>query len=190
MSTKQLALLVSLLSFLVDAYSTSGVTQTTSQHNEIQHATWMFRGHPIAYEELGTGSGTPILLLNGFGMGSFHQHRLMQKLSETHTVYGIDYLGQGRSWPLDCQDGASDNEKNLQYSGSLWKDQIIDFIDQMVGERVHLVGNSVGGHLSAFIAAERPDLVDSCTLLNATPVWGLNLPGWTGQLPAPSFRQE
>lgn len=118
-------------------------------------------------------------------MGSFHQHRLMNQLSEAHTVYGIDYLGQGQSWPLNCQDGTSENEKDLQYSGSLWKDQIIEFIDQTIGGHVHLVGNSVGGHLAAFIAAERPDLVETVILLNATPVWGLNLPGWSGHLPAP-----
>jgi hypothetical protein len=69
----------------------------------------------------------PILLLNGFGVGSFHQHRLVHELladkggtKENHppqrTVYCIDYLGQGRSWPKDCQDGLGENEKDLQYS--------------------------------------------------------------------------
>ena len=53
--------------------------------------------------------------------------------------------------------------------------------------KIHLVGNSVGGHLATFIAAARPDLVKSLGLLNATPVWGLNLPGWNGQLPAPWY---
>lgn len=68
----------------------------------------------------------PILLLNGFGVGSFHQHRLIPELlRSTHddsnnipsrTVYCMDYLGQGRSWPKDCQDGQSKNELGLQYS--------------------------------------------------------------------------
>ena len=51
--------------------------------------------------------------------------------------------------------------------------------------KVHLIGNSVGGHLSAILAAKRPDLIESICLLNATPVWGLNLPGWDGVLPPP-----
>ena len=51
--------------------------------------------------------------------------------------------------------------------------------------KIHLVGNSVGGYLATFIAAARPELVKSLSLLNATPVWGLNLPGWNGELPAP-----
>jgi hypothetical protein len=32
----------------------------------------------------------------------------------TRQVYGIDYLGQqGRSWPVDCDDGNSENERKL-----------------------------------------------------------------------------
>ncbi|KAG7360484.1 alpha/beta fold family hydrolase [Nitzschia inconspicua] len=144
---------------------------------------------------------TPILLLNGFGVGSFHQHRLIPRLLETNsedvpnqqyrrTIYCVDYLGQGRSWPKDCQDGRSVSEQGLQYSAETWIDQIVTFIEQVIlteqtSNKVHLVGNSVGGHLAAYIAARRPDLVESICLLNPTPVWGLNLPGWSGTLPAP-----
>lgn len=156
----------------------------------------------------------PILLLNGFGVGSFHQHRLIPELlkddssnsnakQKPRTVYCIDYLGQGRSWPKHCMDGKGENEKDLQYSANTWCEQIIDFIEQVVvpsekmqtnndNERagtattkVHLVGNSVGGHLAAHIAMRRPDLVSSICLLNPTPVWGSKLVGWNGHLPAP-----
>ena len=178
-----------------------------------------------------SSSGTPILLLNGFGVGSFHQHRLIERLftassssnttsssttttkEQRHptTVYCMDYLGQGRSWPKQCQDGRSINEQGLQYSAELWVEQIITFIEDIIqpsemelkdtssslesgqrqqrhalrGCKVHIVGNSVGGHLAAYVAARRPDLVESIVLLNPTPVWGLNLPGWTGHLPPP-----
>ncbi|KAL3918731.1 MAG: hypothetical protein SGARI_007386 [Bacillariaceae sp.] len=73
----------------------------------------------------------------------------------------------------------------------MWIDQIITFIEAVIlpeqqkHQKVHLVGNSVGGHLAAYIAARRPDLVESICLLNPTPVWGLNLPFWDGNLPAP-----
>jgi pimeloyl-ACP methyl ester carboxylesterase len=148
----------------------------------------------------------PILLLNGFGVGSFHQHRLISCLlekrsgqvvnssSRLRTIYCMDYLGQGRSWPRDCQDGMSISEQGLQYSAETWIDQIITFIEQVIlpeqhqqscNNKVHLVGNSVGGHLAAYIAIRRPDLIESICLLNPTPVWGLNLPGWSGTLPAP-----
>ena len=166
------------------------------------------RGHHIGYEEARREHDSrsddvdaqhdPILLLNGFGVGSFHQHRLIQNVfetgKETRRVFGIDYLGQGRSWPVDCDDGNSENEAGLIYSADVWLDQVVDFITHVIlpqyGARptkVHLVGNSVGGHLAAVLAARRPDLVASICLLNPTPVWGLNLPGWSGHLPPPAI---
>lgn len=142
-----------------------------------------------------------MLLLNGFGVGSFHQHRLIPNIipegSNNRRVYAIDYLGQGNSWPIQCQDGKSDFEKGLMYSIDTWADQIIQFIEKVIvpshlsqkdnckDVKVHLVGNSVGGYLSTLLARKRPDLVNSICLLNATPVWGLNLPGWNGMLPPP-----
>ncbi|EJK67070.1 hypothetical protein THAOC_11942, partial [Thalassiosira oceanica] len=115
-------------------------------------------------------------------------------------IYALDYLGQGRSWPPGCDDGFSPAEDGLGYSADTWVEQVEDFVAEVVldgrggpgaGEgkgkkrRAHLLGNSVGGYLSAMLASRRPDLVESLTLVNATPVWGLNLPGWDGRLPAP-----
>ena len=93
----------------------------------------------------------PILLLNGFGVGSFHQHRLMRQLlfqqnheneqsSKTTTakkkkryvIYGIDYLGQGKSWPKDPQDGNSPDEYQLGYSADMWLDQLASFLQEVV----------------------------------------------------------
>lgn len=200
----------------------------------IQRKSWDFRGHQIGYEEatrvhndaeesittsIIEDHSTPILLLNGFGVGSFHQHRLFPKLIQidkndddnydattssddrlmetTRKVYGIDYLGQGRSWPVDCDDGNSLNEKGLIYSIDTWADQIIQFIEEIIltdsnantnantNTKVHLIGNSVGGYLAVVLAVKRPDLIGSICLLNATPVWGLDLKGWSGHLPPP-----
>lgn len=210
----------------------------------IESKSWLYKGHHIGYEEANRikevdennhvakspkNGVNPILVLNGFGVGSFHQHRLMPNLisvqpssssssSSNHattknensnnnqeivrTVYGIDYLGQGRSWPIDCDDGNSKNEKGLIYSIDTWVDQIVEFIETVIVPnhatermgsetlKVHLIGNSVGGHLSAILAAKRPDLIESITLLNATPVWGLNLPFWDGQLPPPPIPRK
>jgi pimeloyl-ACP methyl ester carboxylesterase len=176
-------------------------------------STWMFQGHQIAYEcrkastkSQDVLSPTPLLLLNGFGMGSFHQHRLMNALfanvstnprttvgdkttnSFHRDVYGLDYLGQGNSWPIDCDDGNAPSEQGLRYCAETWLHQIIGFIENVVPQKkVHLVGNSVGGYLAVFVAALRPDLVESVALTNATPIWGLNLPFWSGHLPAPSI---
>jgi len=194
---------------------------------------WDYRSkHDIGYDVATTVSRSnssnarvePILLLNGFGVGSFHQHRLVETLlgggsgtsskqqqqqqqqqepSTPTTVYCMDYLGQGRSWPRECRDGNGKDENGLQYSADTWCEQVIDFLEMVVIPshqtpdddektnttpcRVHLVGNSVGGHLAAHVALRRPDLVASLCLLNPTPVWGSKLPGWNGHLPAPAI---
>ena len=71
----------------------------------LEQSTWMFKKYPIAYEVAsdvvsGNRDVVPILLLNGFGVGSFHQHRLMKQLLSQHQssdantqykIYGIDY---------------------------------------------------------------------------------------------------
>jgi pimeloyl-ACP methyl ester carboxylesterase len=249
--------------------------------------TWMFRDkHPIYYERYclpiqsnrnvdntctdaetaattttttTTTTNTNILLLNGFGMGTFHQQRFIHEMirqrqqhehnqssssSSTATtnnntdtnsqmiLYSIDYLGQGKSWPIQCDDGNSVAEDQLQYSAQTWMEQIVQFIQQVIlvddttttttatnsdskedtaaftshdesaktkmkqshnngpphqQQRVHLVGNSVGGYLATYVAATHPKFIASLVLLNATPIWGLNLPGWSGHLPAPNL---
>jgi len=194
--------------------------------------------YPIAYEVAKVVSDTddnsddnaitttvPILLLNGFGVGSFHQHRLMRQLlieqqqqehpnnKRQYIIYGIDYLGQGKSWPTNPQDGNSIDEYLLGYSADMWLDQLSSFVQEVIllsslessttaeelestalecnvvnnnnNNKVHLVGNSVGGYLATILTHRYPQLVSSLTLLNATPVWGLNLPGWDGKLPSP-----
>lgn len=172
---------------------------------------WDFRGHSVAYEEFITKSddhqtsSEPVLLLNGFGVGSFHQHRLVSRLMQRNAgtlsdskefapsyVYCLDYLGQGQSWPTDCDDGNSVSERGLRYCVYTWADQVATFIEEVIlpgakSKYVHIVGNSLGGHI-AVILAVRPgvrDCIASLVLLNATPVWGLNLPFWSGHLPPP-----
>ena len=170
--------------------------------------TWMFNNkYPIAYEVacynkdiMIKNNVVPILLLNGFGVGSFHQHRLMNQLLLQHQsttlssnlqyrIYAIDYLGQGKSWPANCDDGMSEDEYNLGYSADMWIDQLTNFIVQVIigdtSEKVHIVGNSVGGYLGTILSYRHPHLVSTLTMLNGTPLWGLNLPMWDGKLPAP-----
>lgn len=172
----------------------------------VRRGTWSYRGHEVWYYEashdaegsyfdfakqsrdsLPCDNGHPILLLNGFGVGSSHQERLINQLvNEGVTgkkIYCMDYIGQGRSWPNGKNDG-------IIYSAETWIDQIISFIDNVIHPKhgngqVDLVGHSVGGYLAVALADRRPDLVQSLCLLGPTPLWGFNLPGWSGHLPAP-----
>ena len=140
-------------------------------------------------------SPEPVLLLNGFGVGLFHWDRIMLPLAERcgEDVFGMDYLGQGSSWPVDCADGNAPSEQGLRYSIDDWVDQTVTFIEDQIlasfpdAERVHLIGNSLGGLISTIVASRRPDLVCRVCLLNATPLWGGNLPGWDARLPGPKL---
>mmetsp|Transcript_22951 Transcript_22951/g.49660 ORF Transcript_22951/g.49660 Transcript_22951/m.49660 type:complete len:510 (+) Transcript_22951:53-1582(+) len=194
-----------------DASELDSHSHDTENKIVLEQKTWMFQNkYPIAYEVASNVVDNdanndddvevvPILLLNGFGVGSFHQHRLMRQLllennesqlQQQYLIYGIDYLGQGKSWPENCDDGKSNDELNLGYSADLWLDQLKGFIEEVIvpsstSKKVHLAGNSVGGYLSTILTNRHPHLISSLTLMNATPVWGLNLPGWDGKLPAP-----
>lgn len=158
----------------------------------IKSGTWLWRENlQIYYEVAGTeyvgGGASPLLLLPGFGVGTFHFERNLAALAESlkRPIYTMDFIGQGLSWPL----GPPIETDNLCYSVDTWRDQITGFLEQVVGEPAYLVGNSLGGYLSVCVAYARPDLCAGLALLNATPFWAFNNPNtpmfWDGTLPAP-----
>lgn len=158
----------------------------------------------------------PILFLPGFGVGSFHYEKQLKDLGRDYRVWAIDFLGQGLSLPVEdptsqSEDGSTSEEKNavwgfgektepwaseLVYSMDLWQDQVRYFVEEVIGEPVYIVGNSLGGFVALCFAAQHPHLVKGVTLLNATPFWGF-LPNplksprlarifpWAGKFPLP-----
>lgn len=48
--------------------------------------------------------------------------------------------------------------EGLAYSIDMWTCQLKDFINEVIGQRVFLAGNSLGGLLSANVAATQPQL--------------------------------
>jgi len=139
----------------------------------------------VHYEQAGD-SGPVLLLLPGFGVGTFHFAAQLEALSSTHRVYALDFLGQAKSWPEDAQ--------GLGFSCDLWAEQVASFVEEVIGEPAFLAGNSLGGFVATYVAATRPELVRALVLLNATPFWS-NVPNsvrepsasvsWNGVLPAP-----
>ena len=44
----------------------------------------------------------PLLLLPGFGVGTFHYEKQLEELGEAgYRVFTCDFFGQGKSWPED-----------------------------------------------------------------------------------------
>lgn len=148
-----------------------------------------WRGFNINYEVIGS-SGPSVLLIPGFGVGTFHYHRNINFLqAKGFKVWSLDLVGQGQSWPIA-------DARGVCYSVDTWRDQISYFIDNIIMEPVHLAGNSLGGYLSVYTAHANPALVKSVTLMNPTPFWAFfkknNLSSspfnlWDGTLPSPKI---
>ncbi|XP_043712747.1 pheophytinase, chloroplastic [Telopea speciosissima] len=120
---------------------------------------WMWRGHKIHYVE--QGEGFPIVLIHGFGASAFHWRYNIPELAKSYKVYAIDLLGFGWS------------EKALiEYDAMVWRDQIVDFMKEIVKEPAVLVGNSLGGFTALVTAADLPEQIAGVALLNSAGQFG------------------
>ena len=82
--------------------------------------------------------------------------RLSAALAPFATGYSLDLPGSGRSDPPP--DG--------RYSPAADADLVAGAIEQVTGGPVHLVGNSYGGVVATLVAARRPDLVRTLTVIS------------------------
>lgn len=118
---------------------------------------WEWQGHRIHYVQAGESHGKPpLLLVHGFGASTDHWRKNITELQQNFSVWAIDLLGFGRS-----------PKAPVVYSGSLWRDQLHDFITEVIGEPVVLAGNSLGGYASLCLAAQRPESAKGLILLNS-----------------------
>ncbi|WP_030007347.1 alpha/beta fold hydrolase [Picosynechococcus sp. NKBG042902] len=118
---------------------------------------WRWRGYDIHYVQAGTSQGKPpLLLVHGFGASTDHWRKNITVLQGDFSVWAIDLLGFGRS-----------PKAPVVYSGALWRDQLRDFINEVIGEPVVLAGNSLGGYASLCAAAQCPEVAKGLILLNS-----------------------
>ncbi|KAJ6849334.1 uncharacterized protein M6B38_270095 [Iris pallida] len=116
---------------------------------------WNWKGYLIQYTVVGD-DGPPILFVHGFGAFLEHFRDNISSMADSgHRVWGITLLGFGRS-----------EKPNFVYSELMWAELLRDFIVDVVGEPVHLVGNSIGGYFSASVAGLWPSLAKSLVLIN------------------------
>jgi len=118
---------------------------------------WQWQGQSIYYVRAGRSSQRPpLLLVHGFGASTDHWRKNIAELQNDFEVWAIDLLGFGRS-----------AKPNRQYSGDLWRDQLYNFITEVIGQPAVLVGNSLGGYACLCVAAQRPDAAAGLVLLNS-----------------------
>ena len=124
-------------------------------------AYWQWRGQTIYYVKAGDSleeqgrDRPPLLLVHGFGASTDHWRKNIAGLSRYFEVWAIDLLGFGRSTKAD-----------MSYNGTLWRDQLHDFITEVIGRPAVLAGNSLGGYASLCLAAQRPESAVGLILLN------------------------
>ncbi|MGK7946330.1 MAG: alpha/beta fold hydrolase [Microcystaceae cyanobacterium] len=119
---------------------------------------WQWQGHDIYYVKAGENNqdSPPLLLVHGFGASTDHWRKNIAELKENYPVYAIDLLGFGRS-----------AKPNLEYSGALWRDQLNDFVQEVIGRPAILAGNSLGGYASLCMAAQCPESALGVVLINS-----------------------
>lgn len=98
----------------------------------------------------------PALFVHGLGGSSLNWSALMRELSDTVAAEALDLPGFGASPPPD--DG--------NYSVRGHTRAVLRFLDSRGQGPVHLVGNSMGGAVATRVAAVRPDLVRTLTLVS------------------------
>ncbi len=126
---------------------------------------WSHLGHSVhsvrnSPRNLDSGSsleGPAILLVHGFGASTDHWRFNIPVLSLTHEVHALDLLGFGRSAkPAD-----------LNYGGSLWREQVVAYVKERIGRPTVLVGNSLGGYAALAAGSELGSEAAGVVLLNA-----------------------
>ncbi|MBW4575433.1 MAG: alpha/beta fold hydrolase [Aphanothece sp. CMT-3BRIN-NPC111] len=119
---------------------------------------WQWREQSIYYVRAGERQAgrPPLLLIHGFGASTDHWRKNISVLAQDFEVWAIDLLGFGRS-----------AKPEWQYGGDLWRDQLYDFITQVIGQPVVLAGNSLGGYSALCVSSQRPDAAVGLVLLNS-----------------------
>lgn len=103
------------------------------------------------------GSGQVVVILHGLAGDSGEFGPTIEALSDDFCVVALDQRGHGQSTrrPSDISRGS-------------YVADVIALIEHVSpGNRVHLVGQSMGAHTAMLAAAKRPDFVDSLVLLEA-----------------------
>ncbi|XP_040989266.1 pheophytinase, chloroplastic isoform X2 [Juglans microcarpa x Juglans regia] len=120
---------------------------------------WTWRGHRIHY--VVQGEGSPVVLIHGFGASAFHWRYNIPELAKKYKVYAIDLLGFGWS-----------DKAIIEYDTLVWRDQLVDFLKEIVKEPAVLVGNSLGGFTALVAATGLPEQVVGVALLNSAGQFG------------------
>jgi pimeloyl-ACP methyl ester carboxylesterase len=117
------------------------------------------RGRRVRYVDLGDGDGPPIVFVHGLAGNWQNWLENLPRLAQERRVVALDLPGFGRS---------DDPVERIEISGyASTVDELSDRLD--LGEVV-VVGNSMGGFVSAETAIEFPERVERLVLVSAVGI--------------------
>ncbi|KAH7856202.1 hypothetical protein Vadar_033898 [Vaccinium darrowii] len=116
---------------------------------------WRWKGFLIQYTVAGD-EGPAILLVHGFGAFLEHFRDNINGIAE----------GGNRVWAATLLGFGGSEKPNVVYTEVMWAELLKDFIVEVVGEPVHLVGNSMGGYFVSIVAGVWPSVAKSLVLIN------------------------
>jgi pimeloyl-ACP methyl ester carboxylesterase len=150
----------------IESMVVSNIWNFTPFHTENENQ------YKIYYEEYLNHVDKPnLLLIHGFGASTFHWRYNIPELSKHYNVFAMDLLGFGAS-----------DKPVIEYTPEIWRTQTSEFVKkiyQQTNQPVTLIGNSIGGFISVYSAAdpEITPLIQSVVLINAVGVFkGKELP--------------
>lgn len=124
------------------------------QHRQIQTVDYYYlsRIQPSADKTL--------VLLHGFSADKENWLRFSQYIPNNINIYALDLLGHGQH-PINLAQN---------YSIETQVDYLHQFITQQIKKPVHIIGNSMGGAISALYAAKYPDDINTLMLISPAGV--------------------
>jgi pimeloyl-ACP methyl ester carboxylesterase len=125
---------------------------------------------------LSAGTGDPILCLHGLGGTKASFLPTVAALADTYRVIAMDFPGFGES----------DKPITAGYDAPYFARAAVDLLDELGIERVHLVGNSMGGRVGIELGLLEPERVERIVLLSPALAWLRDRPWkWLLALPLP-----
>lgn len=120
------------------------------------------------------GNGSPLLLLHDLNVCSsaYEWDKVIDELSEHHTVYAIDLLGCGRS-----------EKPRITYTNYLYVQLISDFIKNVIREKTDIMASGYSSSFSLLACHNESSLFGKLILINPPSLSDLNkIPGKRSKL--------
>src|SRR3989338_2398555 len=109
----------------------------------------------IHYYEGGPANGETLLMIHGFGANKDNWLRFAKHFTSRYHVIALDLPGFGDS-----------SKPDASYDVGTKVERVAAFSKALGIAKLHLIGNSMGGHIAALYAARYPEQVLSAALLD------------------------